>query len=702
MTNLRINLILIILWVHLITLASAIISCNKSEVIENKQDDSTLTGFKNLKSGVKYVGDEECYDCHSNIYKSFKQNGMGRSLYLPINDNMIEDFQKNNVIFDKNSNFYYKMYKSGDEYFQMEYRLDEKGNKTHELTRKIDYVIGSGNQTRSYITKENGFLYEMPVTWYTIKKKWDLSPGYEKINLRFSRPIRQECLNCHNSFADYVEYSDNRYRGEIPLGIGCERCHGPGELHVKFQTEKEKNVKTELDSTIVNPKHLELKKQLDVCLQCHLQGDMHVLKEGRKQNDFKPGMELSEVKSFYFHDNIKEGEFKIASHGARLMLSKCFTKTGGKLICTSCHNPHESVKNINRVSLNDKCKECHNIQSLSTFNRKANHKESADCIKCHMKQGGTANVPHVNFTDHWIQKEIGNMPESETISSMNNDSNKQLQAATLKAFNNKNDEYGEISLAIAYIKYYEERHNLNDYLKIAIPILERGTYNFPQHKNAIYYLGRAYYYHRRYGDAEKQFRKVVELDSTNADSYYMLGNALEKLNRQTEAVEVLKKSTVLFPENYKAYNSLGNLYASLNNNEKAIESYKKSIEILSSYSIALNNLGDVYFHVLNDTAQAKVYFESALKYDPDFTMAMLNLGNLFLQGNNTDKAKNIFVSIIKIDPKFTPAYGNLAFILNKQGKVAEAVIYLNKLLEIDPNDVQAKNMLKELNQKKGK
>jgi tetratricopeptide (TPR) repeat protein len=693
------NIIFIASSACLIILTVIFISCKEPKVVEKIDTDSVNYGFKNIKEDVKYVGDEECYDCHSDIYKSFKQNGMGRSFYLPANDNMIEDFQRNNVIYDKKSNLYYKMFQSGDEYFQMEYRLDEKKNKTHELIRKFHYVIGSGNQTRSYITVENGFLYEMPVTWYTIKKKWDLSPGYEKNNLRFSRPIRQECINCHNSLADYVDYSDNRYKGKIPLGIGCERCHGPGELHVNYQTDKENAAKTGYDSNIVNPKHLDLSRQLDICLQCHLQGDMHVLKEGRKQKDFKPGMKLSDVKSIYFKDDAEESGFKIASHGARLMMSKCFTQSGGRLICTSCHNPHESVKNLNRVFLNNKCKECHEIKTLSAVNPKANHKESGDCIKCHMKQGGTVNVPHVNFTDHWIRKEIDGA-EHFSRNMLSVEEIQQNRPAILKVFNDVNDKYTEINLAAAYVKYYEEKHNHNDYLKIAIPMLERGTYNFPNHKNAFYYLGRAYYYHRRYNDAEKCFRKVIELDSADADGFYMLGSALEKSNKPAEAIEALKKSAEIFSENYKAYNSLGNIYSELNNNEKALESYKKSIEILPGYSIALNNLGDVYFHIINDTSQAKAYFESALKYDPDFTMAMLNLGNLLLQRENIIEAKKLFESIIKVDPKFTPAYGNLAFIFSKQGKDKVAVEYLNKLLEINPNDVAARNMLRELSRKK--
>ena len=41
-----------------------------------------------------------------------------------------------------------------------------------------------------------------------------------------------ECIACHNAYPDFVLGSENKYTA-IPTGIDCERCHGPGELHVE-------------------------------------------------------------------------------------------------------------------------------------------------------------------------------------------------------------------------------------------------------------------------------------------------------------------------------------------------------------------------------------------------------------------------------------------------------------------------------------
>lgn len=117
---------------------------------------------------------------------------------------------------------------------------------------------------------------------------------------------------------------------------------------------------------------------------------------------------------------------------------------------------------------------------------------------------------------------------------------------------------------------------------------------------------------------------------------------------------------------------------------------------MPSYAIIHNNLGHIYFNQLNDTSNARKYIEAALKLDPDFVMALLNLGNLQLTEGHEAEAEKLFKTIIRLDARFIPAYGNLAVIYNRRGKKEEAIKCLNKVLEIDPNDAMARKMLNEM------
>ena len=131
---------------------------------------------------------------------------------------------------------------------------------------------------------------------------------------------------------------------EMPRGIECERCHGPGSLHVK---EKLKGIKVDTskyaDYSITNPRHLPRDLQMDICQRCHLQG-VAVLNEGKNFFDFRPGMQLSDVMQVFLprFSNSHE-KFIMASQADRLRLSPCYLKSE-ELSCISCHNPHHSVK----------------------------------------------------------------------------------------------------------------------------------------------------------------------------------------------------------------------------------------------------------------------------------------------------------------------------------------------------------------------
>ncbi len=650
--------------------------------------------FLNLAPEVAYIGDEECAVCHSEIYRTFKQTGMGRSFYRPTPENVIEDYARNNEVYDPRSQLRYQMYRRDNDFYQLEYRLNENGEVIHGHGRKVDYIIGSGNSTRSYITSENGFLFEMPVTWYSEKKLWDLSPGYHARNLRFSRPIVQECMNCHNSYADYVEYSENRYT-EVPLGIGCERCHGPGALHAakRYATKGRAGLKKQLDSTIVNPARLPLDLQIDVCRQCHLQGDMTVLKEERKDTDFRPGMRLRDVKSVFIRDQVEAGDFRIASHGARISLSACFTESGGRLVCTYCHNPHQPVQTLPRTFFNAKCQECHSLTSLPHANRQADHRDGSDCVLCHMRQGATADVLHVNFTDHWIRKEIQQLSQSETDSLLRPDD---AHPVVLRDFFAEKDTTADLRLGIAYVRYFEAKHGAPEYLHRALPLLETGLRQHPNHQNGLYHLGIAYMHLDRPAEAQAQFKKIIALNPKNALAHFQLGEALQQLGKLEEAASSYRKSLRIFPDDARACNNLGNVYTALGKLDDAVAAYQQALKIQPSYAAAYNNIGDLCFYRQNDAETARKYFEKALRLDPNFVTAMHNLGNVNLKTGNEEAALNLYQQILTIDSRFAAAYGNLAVIYQRRGQRQEAIRCLQQVLDIDPRDTRAQTMLRQL------
>ncbi len=181
-----------------------------------------------------YVDARSCRPCHTEIYESYQSVAMARSFYRPAADNVIEDYEKNNRFFHAASNRHYRMLRRDGRFFQQRYQL-QQGREVNLFEQEVHYIIGSGNHARSYLNlSAGGVLTQLPVTWYPQEKRWGISPGYDrKQHYDFSRKIDYGCLFCHNATPKLAEGADrygreNLFPQELPRGIDCQRCHGPG------------------------------------------------------------------------------------------------------------------------------------------------------------------------------------------------------------------------------------------------------------------------------------------------------------------------------------------------------------------------------------------------------------------------------------------------------------------------------------------
>ena len=648
--------------------------------------------FENLAADVAYVGNKECAYCHREIYQSFLRTGMGRSFYRPGAQPDIEDYTDNNHVYDRQNNLHYEMIAAADGYYQVEYRENDQAVRTHELRRKVDYVVGSGNNNRTYLASENGYINEMPVTWYSEKAIWDLSPGYNRSNMRFNRPVVAECMHCHNSYNAFEEFSVNRYTGTITEGISCERCHGPGQLHVdKHMASADELNRTGVDRTIVNPAHLSAELQMDVCLQCHLQGEISVFKTGKSSSDFRPGMSLKDIKTVFIEDGLPKGDFRIASHGGRISLSTCFTASNGSMTCITCHNPHEPVQERSRTYFNDRCMDCHATESLTVLQKVTDHSNKGDCVHCHMKQGATSDILHVNFTDHWIRKKIDILSEKESDALFARET-----ALKLRDFFEEEDPAAIIRKGIAYTNYYETRHSEPAYLVRAIILLEQGLQDVPEHLDGYYALARAFQLQGKDQQAAAAYQRVLSLDPTHMWTCYQLGRLyLDEAPERSAAY--LARAIHLNPDNPKVWKEYGDALLFTEDVAGAKTAYERALALDSFFASAYNRLGELEFYQHNDLQAAATNFTKAIQQNPDHTLALHNLANIAIFNKDLDQAENYSRRVLAVDPEFSASYGTLASISRERGQFSQAEIYLRKLIALEPNNQQALSMLRELN-----
>ena len=599
-------------------------SCQEGKV-------SSYTKYLNHNDTVKYVGKEQCRMCHAEIYDSYVQTGMGQSLHFATKDNSALADSEMPIIHDSIKNLSYQPFFRNDSLYIKEYRIKRK-DTTHLLIKKVEYKIGSGHHTNSHLFEINGYLHQMPYTYYTQDKIADLPPGYEGGgNSRFSREIGLECISCHNAKTIHESASLNKY-DYIPQGIDCERCHGPGEVHVKRKIAGEIiDTSKYIDYSIINPSRLPLDLQFDICQRCHLQGTS-ILSNGKSFESFKPGIHLENVMDTYLPKYEDDNSFIMASHVERLKQSACFENSA--ITCVSCHNPHKSVTTLDANYFDNKCMQCHN---------NCDDQQTQNCTTGHMPKASTSDIMHVSITDHKIGV------HSKKKSSKG-------QFLGLFAINNSNP--SNISRAKAYLKRYESFEANSIYLD-----------------SAFYYLA------------------ISKENFTSYIQYYYLSNNSKGMINYMMSISInearYKNSDLAL-----AYSRIGEVFGENNLITKAEKYHKKAVELMSFVIDYKIKYGSFLFNNNQINESEKQYLD-ALALNPTIKEIHVNLGLINILNGNYQNAESNLKQAIALDPDYILALENLVFLYQKINNSNKVKLYLNKILEIAPNH-KAKQILEKL------
>ena len=156
-----------------------------------------------LSEAAGYVDPAVCASCHPGVWENYRRTGMGRSFYRPTPQNQIEDYNNRSTYYHQPSDTYFQMIRRGDRYFQLRYQVGFDGKRTNELEKEVDYVVGSGNHSRTYLHRTNrNTLIELPLGWYAEGGGyWAMNPGYDRPDHQgFRRAIGYDCMFCGKPF----------------------------------------------------------------------------------------------------------------------------------------------------------------------------------------------------------------------------------------------------------------------------------------------------------------------------------------------------------------------------------------------------------------------------------------------------------------------------------------------------------------------
>lgn len=599
--------------------------------------------WRNVYDSVAYVGMATCRSCHAGIHATFVHTGMGRSLGLATPQRSDASFGAHARVYDAKRDLYYYPFFRDSVMWVREFRLDARtGDTLHQRLEKIDYIIGSGHHTNSHLISQNGYLFQAPITYYTQQKRWDLAPGFSEFNERFGRLLSEECITCHNHYPQLAPGSLHKYTA-MPTGIECERCHGPGQLHVK---EKLAGIIVDTaagpDYSIVNPRRLPRDLQMDLCQRCHLQG-VAVLEEGKGFFDFRPGMRLNEVLNVYLPRFTNSHEkFIMASQADRLRQSACYQRS--EMTCITCHNPHQSIREQGLAPSNRACQQCHQGkagQPLCKAPAAELKAQDHNCVHCHMPPSGSTDIPHINITDHYISAtNIRGRNTAKSTPTKEHPAFLGLQILT-------KDAASPLDLARAYMALYD-RYNAEPY------VLDSAAYYLAMIKDPgqLVYQTRVHHAFARANYAAVATLAANRQPAQESDAWtaYRIGESFLLLSQPEAALPWLQRATQLMPLHLDFQEKRASALIDLQRLDEAEKAYRDILSENEKRPVAWLNIG--YLHALraryDDALRA---YERALALDPDYQQALINKAAIMLIQQNTAAARRLLQQVVRLNPQ---------------------------------------------------
>lgn len=489
----------------------------------------------------------DCAFCHQKENAYFLATPMGKSLVFP------ETKSPGKITHERSHSVITIEYPNR----RMVHSLSESGLTAGYTVR---YQVGGGLMGSSFLVQIGDYLFESPASWFK-SYGWDISPGYAAAPvIDFDRAMSDACLFCHAGAARFADVDGRRLQGSLG-SITCERCHGAGEDHARHPSAK----------NIINPAKLAGAERDSICEQCHLEAAGRILNPEKKWTDFHPGQPAEQTFATYILNGGDDKEVVAVSQVEELAASECARKSDGKLWCGTCHDPHGATgaasgatngrrKNDRQNKVRAICVSCH-----TKLSPPAHPAHPSECTSCHMPSTPTTNVTHAALTDHRIlRRPLETAPDS---------ANKQMAPPKIAAwrepprqFRDRDLALGEILAAVSknqpaleeegsrLLEALPEEQRNGDFdalsaleglmlqrgnLPAAMQLGRRAVELRPQSAKASMNYG---IISQRSGDlaeAERQFKRAIELDVSLKPAYQRLAILYKSQGRGQEMLEVI-------------------------------------------------------------------------------------------------------------------------------------------------------------------
>ncbi len=344
MRNSKITVVLAFAFLLLPAFLVLLVACG------NKGANSTPTPVSVTPAVAVFTGDASCQECHEKEFKTHQNSRHVRALRFVTEADMKQDMPTTGKV----PNTRYQWEKKADGSYGWGY--------VEEPTETMHLAFGSGKSGIAFLgVKDGKGMAEGHLSYYPPLRRWFVTPGQaglppDTLGNFIKKEGAMQCLTCHTvTFPHDTLMPEKKF-----MGVGCESCHGAGSVHIDAMRRKDKAA-----DDLAKLETWGASKLNNMCGRCH-----------------------RTVREVIANNLDRKDTDKYQTYG--VSISKCFKKSGDKLSCVVCHDPHTDTPQNSAKTYNDACARCHSEpKTVLTKPRLMETKlcpvnKTGNCIQCHM------------------------------------------------------------------------------------------------------------------------------------------------------------------------------------------------------------------------------------------------------------------------------------------------------------------------------
>jgi predicted CXXCH cytochrome family protein len=366
----------------------------------------------NASTALAFVGSEACADCHQAEATLWNGSQHKHAMQHASATSVLGDFNNASFVY---YGVHSRFFKKDDKFF-----VETDGADGNLATFEVKYTFGIDPLQQYLIEFPDGRIQALSIAWDSRPKdrggqRWfHLYPNEEIKHddvlhwTKLEQNWNFMCAECHSTGVrkNYDAASDRFHTTWSELSVGCEACHGKGSRHVNWAYSQrswwpfgknkdplmglvvflnERNgVGWQPDSASGNPRRnvapAAIRREVETCGLCHA-------RRAQFSEDWIPGLPLSDT---HLVSNLAHGLYQadgqmldeVYNYGS-FKQSKMFA---AGVTCSDCHEPHAATL---RASGDGVCLQCHasDKYEVASHGQHEGVAPKVGCASCHMPVG---------------------------------------------------------------------------------------------------------------------------------------------------------------------------------------------------------------------------------------------------------------------------------------------------------------------------